>query len=336
MKVLLDHHLPFALAHGGLEHQLLQTRTALGQVGVDTDFVRWWDASQRGDVIHFVGRPTADYITFAQGRGCRVVIADLIMGAGSRSGKELALQKTFIKLSRRLLPATFTVKMAWDAYRVADACIAITDWEAHLMNYLFDAPKERLHVVPNGVEEFFFDSPKTGRGQWLVCTATITVRKRVLELAQAAVQAQTPLWVLGRPYSDSDPYAQNFLALAKQHPQVLRYEGAVSDRTQLPRIYREARGFVLLSTMETQSLSALEAAACECPLLLADLPWARSTFKNGVKYCPITKSPGQTAAVLREFYEAAPSLPPPPRPSSWADVARQFKSIYEHILQAPK
>ena len=41
--------------------------------------------------------------------------------------------------------------------------------------------------------------------------------------------------------------------------------------------YREARGFVLLSAMESLSLSALEAAACECPLFLSDLPWARSS-----------------------------------------------------------
>jgi glycosyltransferase involved in cell wall biosynthesis len=334
MKVLFDHHLPFALAHGGFEHQLLQTRAALEKVGVETDFVRWWDSSQKGDVIHFGGRPTSDYINFAHGSGLKVVMAELLTAVGSRSQNALATQKMSIKVLRKILPSTFATRMAWDAYCLADACVALTNWEAHLMNYLFDAPKERLHVVPNGVEEIFLNSQKSPRGQWLVCTATITERKRVLELARAAVHAQTPLWVLGRPYSDSAPYVQDFLALAKQYPQVLRYEGAISDRAQLARIYREARGFVLLSTMESLSLSVLEAVACECPLLLSDLPWARGTFGNSAKYCPITNSPGQTAAILREFYEAAPSLEPPPKPLSWADVARQFKSIYERVLSA--
>ena len=54
MKVLFDHQLPFALAHGGFERQLLQTKSALEQAGVETDFVRWWDAAQRGNIIHFV------------------------------------------------------------------------------------------------------------------------------------------------------------------------------------------------------------------------------------------------------------------------------------------
>jgi glycosyltransferase involved in cell wall biosynthesis len=228
----------------------------------------------------------------------------------------------------------FAARMAWDSYRLADACIANTAWEAHLMHYLFGAPKERVHVVPNGVEEVFLNSAPAARGPWLVCTATLTERKRVLELAGAAVRAQTPLWIIGRAYSDSDPYAQKFFALAKQQSQILRYEGAISDRARLARVYREARGFVLLSAMETRSLSAEEAAACECPLLLSDLPWARSTFGGHASYCPVV-SPERAAGFLRKFYEAAPSLEPPPKPASWPEVGRQFKDIYERVLNAP-
>lgn len=334
MKVLFDHHLPFALAHGGLEHQLLQTRSALEKIGAEADFIRWWDGAQRGDVIHFVGRPTADYIRFAHKQNFKVVIAELLTGPGSRSARELMLQRWFMRIAQRILPDTFTARLAWDSYKLADACVANTSWEAHLMRHLFSAPAERVHVVPNGVEDVFFNSPGTERGQWLVCTGTVTERKRVLELARAAVQARTPLWVVGRPYSESDPYAREFVALAKEQPQVLRYEGAVSDRAKMAQIYREARGFVLLSTMETRSLSAEEAAACECPLLLSDLPWARSTFGEAAWYCPASESTARTAAVLRNFYDAAPGLPPPPKPASWSDVAGQFKAVYESILNS--
>ena len=332
MKVLFDHYLPFALAHGGFEQQLLQTKAALDQVGVETDYVRWWDAAQRGDLIHFAGRPTADYIAFAHSRGCKVVVAELLTGTGSRSRSKLALQRMFIRILRKILPATFAARMAWDSYRLADACIALTWWEAHLMNYLFDAPQERVHVVPNGVEETFLNSAPARRGSWLVCTATITERKRVLELAEAAVRAQTPIWIIGKPYSDSDSYAQRFFALAKQHPQIIRHEGAIQDRALLARIYREARGFVLLSAMESLSLSALEAAACECPLLLSDLPWARSTFGGHAGYCPVA-GPEHTSGFLRKFYDAAPSLKPPPKPASWLEVGRQFKAVYERALE---
>jgi glycosyltransferase involved in cell wall biosynthesis len=336
MKILFDHVMPFSLAHGGFQQQLAQTKSALERAGVEVDYVRWWDAAQRGDIIHFVGRPTADYINFAHGQGCKIVIGELLTATGSRSRRQLALQKFSTNVLRKILPGTFATRMAWDSYRLADACIALTPWEAHLMNYLFDASKERVHVVPNGVEEIFLDSQKTARGQWLVCTATITARKRVLELAQAAVRAQTPLWIIGKAYSESDAYAQKVLALAKQQPQIIRYEGAISDRARLAQIYRAARGFVLLSSMESLSLSALEAAACECPLLLSDLPWARSTFGNTANYCPLTNSVETTAQILRKFYDAAPSLQPPPKPATWDEVARQLKEIYARLLSTSR
>ena len=199
------------------------------------------------------------------------------------------------------------------------------------MQYKFGANPAKIHVVPNGVEEVFFQSPKVARDKWLVCTATITPRKRVLELAQAAVIARVPVWIIGKPYADDDAYARQFLQLAGQHPEVIRYEGSISDRVKLAQVYRAARGFVLLSTMETRSLSAEEAAACECPLLLGDLPWAHATFPNAATFCPIAP-PTVTATVLRKFYDDAPGLPCPPRPATWGEVAGQFISAYEKVL----
>src|SRR5208282_5258293 len=120
--------------------------------------------------------------------------------------------------------------------------------------------------------------------------------------------------------------------LAKAHSELVRYEGVINDRAELAKIYRAARGFVLLSTKETRSLSALEAAACECPLLLSDLPWAHATFGGAVRFCPVTKSTGTTAGALREFYDAAPLLKPPPKPATWMEVAQKFQNVYKAVL----
>jgi glycosyltransferase involved in cell wall biosynthesis len=331
MKILTICPLPFALAHGGQAIQIQQTMAALQANGLQVEPVRWWDENQTGDLIHYFGRMPAEQIKLARQKGIKIVMAELLTGQGSRSPGQLRRQKIISRAVERLAPRSFIAAFNWDSYRLADACVALTPWEAHLMNYLFDAPKERVHVVANGIEEGFLNAPKAVRGKWLVCTTTITGRKRVLELAQAAVAAQTPVWVIGRAYAEADPYAQQFFMLARQHPQIIRHEGAISDRAVLAQIYREARGFVLLSAMESLSLSALEAAACECPLLLGDLPWARSTFAGNATYCPLTTSVATTANVLRAFYTAAPSLPAPPKPATWNEIGRQLKSIYEKI-----
>ena len=336
MKVLFYHLVPFALAHGGLGIQIMSTRDALQEVGVEVDYLRWWDDRQNGEVLHFFGRIPTNILARAQQKGMKVVQAELLTAQGSRSAARLRLQKVLTHAMRRTLPPRVVAAAQWDSYRLADACIALTSWEARLMADLFGAPLARIHIIPNGTEDVFLQSQPSTRGPWLVCTATITERKRVLETAAAAVQAQTPLWIIGKPYSASDAYAQGFLELAKAHPQTIRYEGAIEDREKLAQVYREARGFVLLSSMESMSLSALEAAACECPVLLSDLPWARAVFGQGVSYCPVSSSAAQNARCLRQFYDAAPGLKPPPKPLTWLEVGQQLKRLYETLLNTSR
>jgi glycosyltransferase involved in cell wall biosynthesis len=334
VKVLFYHLVPFAFAHGGLQTQILQTRRALEELGVEVEFLRWWDPRQTGDILHFFGRLRASTAQLAKAKGMKVIQAELLTEQGARSQWQLKLEKMARSAMTRALRGVIIQGFNWDSYRLADACVALTEWEAHLMRDLYRAPPERIHVVPNGVERVFWDSQAAKRGAWLVCTATITERKRVVELAEAAVRAQTPLWVIGKPYSETDAYARRFVALARAHPEAIRYEGPIQDRTRLAEVYREARGFVLLSTMESLSLSALEAAACECPLLLSRLPWATTVFRQGACYCPVTSSASRTGAHLRQFYDAAPGLKPPPRPLYWLEVASQLKSLYATLLDA--
>ncbi|MGB7748490.1 MAG: glycosyltransferase family 4 protein [Verrucomicrobiia bacterium] len=334
MKILIHCPLPFALAHGGHQIQIERTQAALQALGLQVEPLRWWDEKQTADLVHFFGRMPAEQIKLAHQKGLKVVMAELLTATGSRSPGQLRRQKTIKRVMEHVAPRHFVASFNWESYQLADACVALTPWEAHLMRYLFGAPAEKVHVVPNGVEDVFFQSPAAQRGKWLVCTATIAGRKRVLELAEAAVFAKIPVWVIGKAYSETDPYAQRFFALSRQHPQIVRYEGAISDRSQLAGIYREARGFVLPSTMESLSLSALEAAACDCPLLLSDLPWARSTFGEHAMYCPITL-PERMAEYLRTFYDQAPSLKPPPKPLTWLMAGQQLKELYEQLSGTP-
>ena len=336
MKILLNCNLPFALAHGGQQIQIERTLAGLQANGVEAEPLRWWDDRQTGDIIHYFGRMPAGQIQLARQKGLRVVMAELLTGPGSRTPGQLRVQKWLSRAVKRLAPGNFAAPFNWDSYALADASVALTPWEAQLMVYLFNAPPDRVHVVANGVEEAFLQSPPALRGPWLVCTATITERKRVLELAQAAIPARTPVWIIGRAYAETDPYARAFFQLARSQPDLIRYEGGINDRGRLAEIYRAARGFVLLSTMESLSLSALEAAACECPLLLSDLPWARCTFANAARYCPVNQPVSATAIALREFYDAAPGLPPPPKPAGWEQIGRELKAVYEDVLSTDR
>jgi glycosyltransferase involved in cell wall biosynthesis len=333
MKVLFDHSNPFLLAHGGFQIQIEQTKEALQKVGVDVEYLRWWDSNQSADVIHFFGRPQSSYIERAHAKGIKLVIAELLGGLAARPRLFRLIQRAIILSARSILPGPFTAKLAWDAYDAADACIALTRDQARLMREMFDAAPEKIHVVPNGVENVFLDSPQIERGRPLICTATITERKRVVELVQAAIAAHIPLRVIGRPYSEQDPYYLDFLKVSRSHRDLIQYEGGIQDREQLAIAYRKARGFVLLSTMESLSLSALEAAACECPLLLSDLPWARTTFRNNASYCRVKGSTAEIARALRRFYDSTPTLRLPQKPKTWVEIARDLQRIYELVCK---
>jgi glycosyltransferase involved in cell wall biosynthesis len=335
MKILIDHQMPFALAHGGFQTQIEQTRKGLEENGVAVDYVRWWDASQSGDILHFFGRPAPEYIDFAHQKGMQLVMAELLTGTASRTPFDLRLQKGFIQGAKRIVPKGFLRKLAWESYRMADAVIALNSYEKTIMCDLFQADPAKVHCVYNGVEKEFLESTEVKRGKWLVCTATITERKRVVELAEAAIAAGTPLWAIGKPYSETDPYMEKFRKRWKSAPELIRYEGAVSDRRQLAGIYREARGFVLLSDRESLSLSALEASACGCPLLLSDLPWAHSVFGDKVRFADYKGSLSEIKMSLRRFYDDAPNLKAPMRPASWKEIGLEFISIYEALLKLP-
>ncbi len=335
MKVLIDHPWPFFLAHGGLQIQIEQTKVGLEQAGVEVEFVRWWDDRQRGDVILYFGRPAGGYIDFAHAKGIKIVAEELLSGLGSRSLPARTAQKLLMNVSQAVLPKMFTSRLAWDSYRKADGFVANTPWEAHLMETMFGADPAKIRVIANGVEDVFFPPADHARakGTELVCTATIHPRKRVVELTEAAILANLPVWIIGKPYAESDPYYRRFLEVQQSRPELIRYQGAISDRAELASIYQRARGFVLLSTQETHSLSAFEAAAATCPLLLSDLPWARSVFGSGAAYASATATGEDLARLLREFHEKAPSLQVGIQPPRWVDIGHQFKSFFAELLR---
>ena len=335
VKVLFDHPNAFLLAHGGLQTQIEQTKQALESVGVEVEWLRWWDDKQKGDLIHYFGRAHPGYIRQAQEKEIKVVMSELLTGLGSRKTGARMAQKIIMNLARGFLPKEFTARLSWDAYQLADASIALTSWEKKLMMEMFSAKPGRVHVVPNGVEEVFFSHSisknQTPKSKYLVCTATITERKRVVELAEAAILAQVPVWVIGDPYSKREPYYKKFVSVVESSKGLVKYEGGISDRAKMATIYKSVSGFVLFSSMESLSLSALEAAAGKCPLLLADLPWARSTFGDGATYCRL--GPGkQESRALKDFYKSIDKAPRAPVPCRWSEVGAQLKQIYESLL----
>ena len=279
-----------------------------------------------------------DFLRVGKGMAYVMRIAD---EPRSRPRLHLRIQGAANRILRGLLPTTYRIPLRWDSYQKADAVLASTSWESWIMQTLFQPPAENLHVVPTGVDDAFFAAGAlrdrhgvASGGDRLVSVATITRRKRVCELARAAILGGVPLTVVGKPYTDSDPYHHDFLRIVEESRGLVTWEGSLTEPDRLASLLALARGFVLVSSMETQSTAALAAAAAGCPLLLTDLPWAKATFGAAAKYCRY-RDEVQLAESLKQFYKVAPELPRMPQPASWSDVAGQLVDIYRRVQQSP-
>jgi len=331
MKIAFDCHVPFCFAHGGVQIQVEQTMAALKRQGVEVCPLPWWDDSVSPDLIHFFGKPTLSYARLVKQKKIRLVVADLLTSQGSRSAWQ-RLPFSILCLLDRLVGGRLRQKLGWSVYDLADACICLTSWEASLIRNMYGARHARIEIVPNGVEQIFLeDRGNPVRGDHLVTTVTITPRKRVVEMVRAAALARVKLRVIGKPYHTQDPYYLLFLGALQEARPWVEYVGPIEDRAVLAGEYRKAAGFVLLSAMESQSLSALEAAACGCPLLLSDLPWAKATFFSGASYVPLVP-PEKMSAHLQLFVAGIQHAPRPMPVPSWDEAAVKLIKIYKDLI----
>lgn len=335
MKVIFSHNLPFFLAHGGMQTLSEALMREITGLGVEVEPERWWDQDQKGDILHYIMRPPfAINVRLAHEKGFKVVMTENLDQTASRSRLQLFAQKHITRLARRFL-ARLVNRQAWDVYQLLDAMVYVVPIELAVVQYLFDAPPERGHVISHGLEEQTIaklSSPEgMGKGDYLVSVAVISERKNSLLLAEAARKANVPMIFLGKPLVE-DEYYHRFLQTTDN--KLVRYAGFVSVEEKY-RYLREARGFALLSQFESGCIAVYEAAAAGLPMLLPNLPWASKIYGNLKQVKTISLgSVGQVAPELRQFYEHSArqreqTFPVP----SWREVAQQYVKIYENILR---
>ena len=333
MKVLFNHALPFALAHGGFQTQIEETKAALERRGVAVEYLRWWDDTQRGDLIHHFIAPSLDFLTLARERGIPSVVTHLFTSSCNHSTARLKVQGVVTRLLLSL-PRGIRDHLDWQSFRAADKMIVGLEAERRVLEVVYGVAPDRIDRVPLGLPADFLRAGKPSRSEnYLVTTGTTTDRKRSIELARMARAAEVPILFVGKPYSSDDAYGREFARLV-DHRFVLQRDH-ISDRGEMIRLLKSCRGFVLYSRHENWCLSAHEAAACGLPLLVPDLPWARERFGSEVRYLD-PKSSARNAGKLRAFYEQCPDLPSPKVALfSWDEVAEKLEGCYHSLVRRP-
>ena len=332
MKILFDHPSPFILAHGGFQIQIEQTKKALESLGVEVENLRWWDAQQKGDLIHHFSPARNIYLQLARAQQLPVVMTTLLSETCNRSDFQLKRQGW---LTRLLLafPGGEGVKdqLVWRSFHLCAHNIVGIEAERRVLENVYRVPSNKISVVPLGLSEPFLNlRPANRSNSHLICVGTIRPQKNCIRLAEMALRTQTPILFVGKPYHVADPYWLRFQRLIDQR--LVSYRPHVEDESEMINLLQSSRGYVLMSDYENWSLSAHEAAACGLPLLVSDQPWAHECFGDQARYFT-KRDEAANCEILGRFYRDAESLPSPEiKLYSWRDAATQLIELYNGLL----
>jgi glycosyltransferase involved in cell wall biosynthesis len=329
MRVLLTCRTPFFLAHGGMQNMIECLMEELCSLGIQAEALRWWDAGQRGDVIHFFQRPSLGEVVLAKQHGFKTVMTEVIDIFASQPKGQLALHTLTVKLLGRFIPP---LSQQREIYQMLDALVYITKHEMQVASWVFGWPIEKGLVIGHGLKSAVLEAlaAPAQTDDYLICVGTICGRKNMILLAKAAKLAEVPVLFVGKPLSERDPYFGEFQPLIDDR--YVRYIGYVDEETKW-QLLRSARGFVLLSLGESGCLAVHEAAAAGLPLLLARLPWATESYPASSRVQFVELHLNKVAASLRKFFQdARRSVAPTFAVPSWRYIAEQYMTLYQNLL----
>lgn len=335
MKILLDHPQPFQFAHGGVQAQIQNTKVALEEHGIEVEFLRWWDAGQLGDLIHYFTVASSGYLHLASNARKPIVMTSLFSETCNRSELNLKIQGQLTRWILRFpYGKSIISQLTWRAYNSCAYNIVGLKIEQQVLQTVYNVPKDKILIVPLGLSETFLQAGHGERkSQNLICTGTINKIKQSVELARMAHAAGVPVLFVGKPYHPEDSYWHEF----KQEidGKFVKYIPHVTDEHELTELLKNSRGFVLFSKYENWCLAAHEAAACGLPLLLPDKKWARERFGDQASY--FTGNPQRDIGVLQKFYACSEKAKAPNvKLWSWNEAVRPLIEVYERVLKSSR
>ena len=137
--------------------------------------------------------------------------------------------------------------------RAATRVIAVSEFTARETEELLAVPRDRIRVVPNGVEPVFTREGPHVEGEYVLAVGTLEPRKNLQRTIAAAKRAGVELRVVGeRGWGRVDAG--------------VAWQGRVGDE-ELARLYRGARCLVYASHYEGFGIPVAESLACGTPVV---------------------------------------------------------------------
>jgi glycosyltransferase involved in cell wall biosynthesis len=342
VNIYLAGYQALSILHGGPLTQLRETAAGLNALGWDTRLFDPWApfTPQQGDLMHLFAANIGTYHLAREihALGLPLVVSPIIYTRHSATFARNALRLS--RLAQRIGPGVWTdYAICADICGWASRVIPNTGAEAEFMINGIGVPREKVTVVPNGVEERFSKATpdlfvqKYGLKNFILTVGhTGHVRKNVLRLIQALGGIDHPAVIMGRIIKGA--YGDACVREAAKHKHILLIDGVSHDSDLLASAYAACEVFALPSLFETPGIAALEAGLAGAKIVITKYGGTQEYFDAMATYV----EPASVESIREGIIAALKQ----PKGTSlqmhikakylWGEVARQTAEVYRQVV----
>ncbi|MGA9121381.1 MAG: glycosyltransferase [Bacteroidota bacterium] len=292
MNVAYAGYQAISILHGGPNTQLRNTARHLAQYGVQVDFFDPWATFRPGDydLFHLFA---ANIGTYHLAREIHTLDLPLAVSPIVYSAHSPRFISTALKAARMV--QKFGLGFWTDYIFTADICrwaggvLPNSAAEGALVQQGFGVAKEKISVVPNGVDERFADGdPSLFRKTYGLEGFILNVghighgRKNVLNLVRALGGIDHPAVIIGRIIKG--PYGDACVREASKYKHIRLIDGLENSSPMLASAYAACDVFVLPSLFETPGIAALEAGLAGARIVITPYGGTREYFGDQAVY----------------------------------------------------
>jgi glycosyltransferase involved in cell wall biosynthesis len=362
MKILFaTHQTGFQQHSGGGEIQLSKTQTALEAQDVTVDrFDPFETQIHEYDLLHvFSSHPDLfTLVEYADQVGVPTVVSPIyydnvheilqspLWFAKNTRKYPYSLKSVLSKSAERVAPEKLVsfLDRKKRLYDATEVLFPNSHAEGDLLARRFDTPPEKIHVVPNGVDEQFADAtPEVFKATYdaedfVLMVCSIDPRKNLITALEALEGVGKDIVVIGSPRDgkkEDQRYAKRFERTASELSEEVYLLGHVNHENDLlAGAYAACDVFLLPSWFETPGLVALEAGLSGAKVAITEFGPTKEYFRDHVQYL----DPTSERSIRRGVQRAAR------KPDSaelrkhieenylWQHVATTTKSAYEELI----
>jgi len=168
--------------------------------------------------------------------------------------------------------------------KVLDGVITVTHFQKKKILKWFQISPDKVYVVPNGVDTKVFKKfkgPNIFKEKYILFVGWIHVRKGVIPLLNAfntiKHRIKHKLYLVGATAWGTEPVFSEIEKLGLNNR--VKVIGAIKHE-ELPIYYSNAEMMVLPTLNDSFALPVLEAMACQCPVILSDIPSLKEIYEG--------------------------------------------------------